>query len=79
MPWKAITTEEAKELARKEATLIITDNTAAHGGGIGANGGIIIGTRDTTEVEVVKKWENDTESDRPAFITVNLLNGETVH
>ena len=75
---KAITTEEAKELARKEATLIITDNTAAHGGGIGANGGIIIGTRDTTEVEVVKKWENDTESDRPAFITVNLLNGETV-
>ena len=75
---KAITTEEAKELARKEATLIITDNTAAHGGGIGANGGIIIGTRDTTEVEVVKKWGNDTESDRPAFITVNLLNGETV-
>lgn len=75
---KAITTEEAKELARKEATLIITDNTAAHGGGIGANGGIIIGTRGTTEVEVVKKWENDTESDRPAFITVNLLNGETV-
>ena len=75
---KAITTEEAKELARKEATLIITDNTAAHGGGIGANGGIIIGTQGTTEVKVVKKWENDTESDRPAFIKVNLLNGETV-
>lgn len=75
---KAIVSESAQELAKSEARLIIQGNTATRGGGIGANGGIIIGEPKTTEFTVTKVWQNDTEADRPEYVRVDLLNGETV-
>ncbi len=69
--------EDVKTVAAKEAALFITGNTADKGGGIGANGGIVIGDEDTTSVSVEKKWSGGAISDRKP-VTVELLNGETV-
>lgn len=75
---KTVVSEEAQELARLEAKLIITGNSAQRGGGIGANGGIVIGDPDTTQVTVSKAWAGDTAASRPASVTVNLLNGSRI-
>ena len=65
--------EEMKDLARSEAKLVITGNTADKGGGVGANGGIVIGEEGETSVKVVKQWAGDSEADRPRSVTVKLL------
>lgn len=65
--------DDVKNAAEKEAALIITGNTADKGGGIGSNGGIVIGTDATTSVDVTKVWSGGSEEDRPASITVDLL------
>lgn len=71
--------DDVKNAAEKEAALIITGNTADKGGGIGSNGGIVIGTDATTSVDVTKVWSGGSEEDRPASITVDLLgNGVAV-
>ena len=70
--------DDVKNVAKNEAALIITGNTADKGGGIGSNGGIIIGTDATTSVDVTKVWSGDSEEDRPASITVNLLGNGVV-
>ena len=70
--------DDVKHAAEKEAALLITGNTADKGGGIGANGGIDIGTDATTSVNVTKVWSGDSEADRPASITVNLLGNGVV-
>ena len=76
---KAVVLDSAKSLAETEAKLVITENTASRGGGIGANGGIVIGTdEETTEITVEKRWQNDSVSDRPTTVTVDLLNGGVV-
>ena len=75
---KTVVSENAQKLARQEAKLIITGNTARRGGGIGANGGMIIGDPVTTKVTISKTWAGDTAADRPASIAVELLNGGTV-
>ena len=46
--------DDVKNAAEKEAALIITGNTADKGGGIGSNGGIVIGTDATTSVDVTQ-------------------------
>lgn len=70
--------DDVKNATEKEAALIITGNTADKGGGIGANGGIVIGTDATTSVDVTKVWSGDSEEERPASITVNLLGNGVV-
>ncbi len=70
--------EEAQNLAKSESSLFITGNKADMGGGIGANGGVVVGSEATTSVEVTKSWANDQASDRPESVTVNLLNNGTV-
>lgn len=70
---KAIPEETAQ--AVKGATLKITGNDAIRGGGVGSNGGVVIGKTETTEVTVTKTWSGGT--DRPT-VTVELLNGGTV-
>ncbi|MGI6211960.1 MAG: Cna B-type domain-containing protein [Anaerovoracaceae bacterium] len=56
------------------AAVTITGNTSAtRGGGIGSNGTVNIGTAsDTIDITVNKVWENDTSSDRPDSIRVNI-------
>ena len=70
--------EDVKTMAEKEASLFITGNTADKGGGIGANGGIVIGSAATASVGVTKVWSGDSEQDRPASIKVDLLSNGTV-
>ncbi|HIT29658.1 MAG TPA: Cna B-type domain-containing protein [Candidatus Scatomorpha stercoravium] len=72
---KAIAGEDAKELAKHEATLVISGNTASHGGGIGANGGVIIGEPGDTQLSVNKEWAGDKGQERPESTVVELLNG----
>ena len=71
---KAIVPDE--DLGMLMGALVITGNTAWHGGGgIGANGGVVIGenTGSTYEVPVQKVWENKgyTEA-QPDSVTVHL-------
>ena len=70
--------EECKDVAEKEAALIISGNTSDKGGGIAANGGVIIGTEAVTSVDVNKVWFGDNEKERPESITVNLLCNDRV-
>ena len=72
---QAIAGEDAKELAKHEATLVISGNTASHGGGIGANGGVIIGEPGDTQLSVNKEWAGDKGQERPESTVVELLNG----
>lgn len=43
---KAVVSDSDKQLAKDKAQLIVSGNSATRGGGIGANGGIIIGEED---------------------------------
>lgn len=77
---KSALTEDAFALGAAQTTLTISNNQAALGGGIGANGGIVIGKDEKCQIPVEKIWDHGTnpESSRPAAVTVNLKNGETV-
>ena len=74
---KSVITNEAYDLGVAQTTLLITGNTATRGGGIGANGGIVIGRDERVSVSVKKVWA-DAAVTRPEKVTVNLLNGVTV-
>lgn len=71
---KAIVPDE--DLGMLMGALVITGNTAWHGGGgIGANGGVVIGenTSSTYEVTVQKVWNNKGYEDaQPDSVTVHL-------
>lgn len=55
---KARMTTGAEAAARAQAKLLITGNSAEMGGGIAANGGVVIGeNRDTQEISVKKVWQ----------------------
>lgn len=77
---KSVLTEDAFTLGAAQTTLTISNNQAALGGGIGANGGIVIGKDEKCQIPVGKIWDHGTnpESSRPVAVTVNLKNGETV-
>lgn len=70
--------QEGKDLARREAKLIIRGNHADMGGGIGANGGIDIGKEENTSVAVSKKWVGGNEASRPESVTVQLISNGVV-
>lgn len=65
------------KLAKALAKVIISGNTSTtRGGGIGSNGTIVIGTeKDTTDIAVEKKWEDNDNANkkRPNTIEVQLL------
>ena len=71
---KAIVPDE--DLGMLMGALVITGNTAWHGGGgIGANGGVVIGenTSSTYETTVQKVWENKGYAEaQPDSVTVHL-------
>lgn len=75
---KAVVSDNAKELAQKSATLLITGNHSQRGGGIGTNGGIIMGEKDREYTLKVKKNWNDTDETLKQPVTVYLKVGDTV-
>lgn len=59
--------------AKKLATVIITDNYALDGGGIGCNGQIEIGGESETEsISITKIWDDDGKGEHPEYITVQI-------
>ena len=72
---KADADADAISTAAGCAQLIIENNTATYGGGIGANGSIVIGDADyqTYETTVQKVWENKGYAEaQPDSVTVHL-------
>lgn len=74
---KSVMSDEVYNLGSGQTSLTITGNEAPHGGGIGANGGVIIGKSENISIPVKKVWENP-KIPHPEEVTINLKNGETV-
>ena len=74
---KSVITNEAYDLGVAQTTLLITGNTATRGGGIGANGGVVVGRDERVSVSVRKVWDASASS-HPEKVIVNLLNGDAV-
>ena len=74
---KSVMSDEVYNLGSGQTSLTITGNEAPHGGGIGANGGVIIGKSESISIPVKKVWENP-KIPHPEEVTINLKNGETV-
>ena len=72
---KAVSDENAMRLAQNCDALFITENSAPRGGGIGSNGGIVIGNPgEEYRLEVVKDWGDTPDSDR-IDVTIQLRIG----
>ena len=75
---KAVASDSAKSLAMSTASLLITGNSAPRGGGIGTNGGFIMGDENNDYSLIVKKiWENTTDESLKKELTVYLKINET--
>ena len=75
---KAAASDNAKSLAISAASLLITGNSAPRGGGIGTNGGFIMGDENNDYSLIVKKvWENTTKESLKKELTVYLKINET--
>lgn len=74
---KSVMSDEVYNLGSGQTSLTITGNEAPHGGGIGANGGVIIGKSENISIPVKKVWGNP-KIPHPEEVTINLKNGETV-
>ena len=75
---KAAASDNAKSLAISAASLLITGNSAPRGGGIGTNGGFIMGDENNDYSLIVKKvWENTTDESLKKELTVYLKINET--
>ena len=76
---KAITSEDSKKAAEKEARVIIKNNSADRGGGIGGNGAIYIGSEEGTDTEykilIKKQWDEAFEEDKKKPVTVKVFLG----
>lgn len=76
--------EGAKQLANKAAKLIISGNKASQGGGIGSNGGVVIGNEGEYSLKVNKAWAEDIPESSRCAVTIKLkikgiaLDGDTV-
>lgn len=76
---KAVASQQAQAYAQTQAALFITGNEATYGGGVGANGGITIGSAgETKSLTVTKQWSGDDLSVRPDHVDILLKNGGTV-
>ncbi len=74
---KSVMSEDVYNLGGGQTSLTISGNTAKRGGGIGANGGVIIGKSENIKIPVKKVWENP-RIPHPNKVKVNLKNGKTV-
>ena len=74
---KSVMNDDVYNLGSGQTSLTISGNEAPHGGGIGANGGVIIGKSENISIPVQKVWENP-RIPHPEEVTINLKNGETV-
>ena len=74
---KSVMSEDVYNLGRGQTSLTISGNTAERGGGIGANGGVIIGKSENIDIRIKKVWENP-RIPHPDKVKVNLKNGDTV-
>ena len=75
---KAVVSDNAKDLAESNAALFIRGNSSARGGGIGTNGGIVMGEEDNDyTLKVLKDW-GETEENLKVPVTVFLKVGETL-
>ena len=74
---KSVMSEDVYNLGGGQTSLTISGNTAKYGGGIGANGGVIIGKSENTDIPIKKVWENP-RIPHPNKVKVNLKNGDTV-
>ncbi|MEO2557561.1 FctA domain-containing protein [Collinsella aerofaciens] len=74
---KSVMSEDVYDLGRGQTSLTISGNTAERGGGIGANGGVIIGKSENIDIPIKKVWENP-RIPHPDKVKVNLKNGDTV-
>lgn len=80
---KAVADASAVQLAKTEAKLLIMNNqSGSRGGGVAANGGIVIGTedKDLMDIPVQKTWDHagNAENKRPVSVTVKLMRGQAV-
>lgn len=74
---KAMVSENAMKVAKSQAKVIITGNSALRGGGIGSNGEVVIGNpEDPYTLHVTKKWEDTVLEKDKVGITVYLKIGE---
>ena len=74
---KSVMSDDVYNLGSGQTSLTISGNEAPHGGGIGANGGVIIGKSENVSIPVKKVWENP-RIPHPEEVAINLKNGETV-
>ena len=74
---KSVMSEDVYNLGGGQASLTISGNTAPLGGGIGANGGVVIGRSENIIIPVKKVWENP-KIPHPNKVKINLKNGDTV-
>lgn len=74
---KSVMSEDVYNLGGGQASLTISGNTAPLGGGIGANGGVVIGKSENINIPIKKVWENP-RIPHPNKVKVNLKNGKTV-
>ncbi len=73
---KAFMEDEAIAFAQTQSSLFITGNTAEYGGGVGANGGMVLGENtNLTNIEGTKTWDDNDDQDgmRPDSITIHLV------
>ena len=75
---KAIVSDDAEKLAQENAKLFLRNNKSARGGGIGTNGGIVMGEKDNEYTLKVKKDWEDTDESLKQSVTVYLKVGDTV-
>lgn len=74
---KSVMSEDVYNLGGGQTSLTISGNTAPLGGGIGANGGVVIGRSENINIPIEKVWENP-RIPHPDKVKVNLKNGDTV-
>lgn len=74
---KSVMSEDVYNLGGGQTSLTISGNTAPLGGGIGANGGVVIGKSENIDIPIKKVWENP-KIPHPNKVKVNLKNGDTV-
>lgn len=74
---KSVMSEDVYNLGGGQTSLTISGNTAPLGGGIGANGGVVIGRSENINIPVKKVWENP-KIPHPNKVKINLKNGDTV-
>ncbi len=74
---KSVMSEDVYNLGGGQTSLTISGNTAPLGGGIGANGGVVIGKSENINIPIKKVWGNH-KIPHPNKVKVNLKNGDTV-